>query len=154
MIFSNLIVYYKRFDKCCNIQSFTTLTKHICYSCKVNLFHQSLFILTNYYRYAMLKLVKKMYQMEAQFKVFGYIKKRLVFIFMLLTDSNIYNMRHLEAVKKNLPRRSKEIPTTASVVAYDIKNFKTCFRCNMHVLENFPFSNRWIIHQISCFTLS
>lgn len=45
---------------------------------------------------------------------------------MLLTDSNIYNMRHLEAVKKNLPRRSKEIPTTASVVAYDIKNFKTC----------------------------
>lgn len=68
---------------------------------------------------------------------------------MLLTDSNIYNMRHLEAVKKNLPRRSKEIPTTASVVAYDIKNFKTCFRCNMHVLENFPFSNRWIIHQIS-----
>lgn len=80
--------------------------------------------------------------MEALFEVFWLHKKRLVIIYMMLTESNIYNMRHLEAVKKNLPRRSKEIPATASVVAYDIKNFKTYFRCNMHVLEKFSFSNR------------
>lgn len=65
---------------------------------------------------------------------------------MLFIDFNIYNMRYFEVVKKNFLRCSKEILIIVLVVVYDIKNFKICFRCNMYVLENFFFLNRWIIY--------